>query len=809
MRKLLRFVAIAGPLVAALGVAVYAVAVTPQKALIYCPVAIDSIGCHNVVGALSGPNGPFPNGVDRGYDGTAGTVDLATADLSSYAVFIIPSLADDSVSKPYELLRNSRIAYRLSLALEGRLVVWSGTPDQGTQSRDLKDKLIRNLAVWARGADSAAATGLVVLGDHSEVASQRYAWLAGFAGLAVSPDTVAQVYDSVKTLTATGIAILDNGGTQLAYPAMASFGVQPPAAASGAAVDARGSSAEGQVVLVTSPRRLASVQTDKPDYSPGETVTFTGSGWEPGEVVTLLPHEATTLHDDRALTATADPLGNIVNNEFKPEPHDVGVTFYVTASGQASGLAAQTRFTDGTVKVMSAPAGVTFTLTWTRFATTACTGTIVDFGTATVGSSGGAVFSKNVGNTESIKLEASATSNQGGAFASWSGPAGTFTTDPLNPRIICVSGTFTGNREYTATYSTKPPPTVTTEIHNASHAVVTSVPAGTTVHDKATVSGAFGTPTGTVTFTFFTTSSACTGASVGSGTVTLDASGVAHPSASQGPLTAGSYSFKAAYSGDANYTTGDSPCEPLTVTALTPTVATEIHDASHAAVTSVPAGTTVHDKATVSGAFGTPTGTVTFTFFTTSSACTGASVGSGTVTLDASGVAHPSTSQGPLSAGSYSFIAHYSGDLNYTATDSPCEPLTVTGSADLSITKTDNPDPVNAGATLTYTVTVSNGGPSTAANVQVTDNLPAGVTFQNASGTGWTCVQGGGVVTCTRGSVAPGGAPPITITVTPAICGTITNRATVGSTTIDPSAANNTATASTMVQRLPGKVTGR
>src|SRR5881397_3700335 len=138
VRKLLRFVAIAGALVAALGVAVYAVAVTPQKALVYCPVAIDSIGCDNVVAALSGPNGPFPNGVDRGYDGTAGTVDLATADLSPYAVFIIPSLADDSASKPYDLLRDSRIAYRLSVALQGRLVVWSGTPDQGTQNRDLK-----------------------------------------------------------------------------------------------------------------------------------------------------------------------------------------------------------------------------------------------------------------------------------------------------------------------------------------------------------------------------------------------------------------------------------------------------------------------------------------------------------------------------------------------------------------------------------------------------------------------------------------------------------------------------------------------
>src|SRR2546428_9277517 len=277
VRKLLRFVAIAGALVAALGVAVHAVAVPPQKALVYCPVAIDSIGCDHVVAALSGPNGLFPNGVDRGYDGTAGTVDLATADLSPYAVFIVPSLADDSLSKPYDLLRNSRIAYRLSVALQGRLIVWSGTPDQGTQNRDLKDKLIRNLAVWARGADSASATGLVVLGDHSEVASQRYAWLTGFAGLAVSPDTVAQVYDSVKTLTATGIAILDNGGTQLAYPAMASFGVRPPAAASGAAGGAGGRSGAGPGGVGTSPQRVASGQTEQTEYSPGQDGTLPGA----------------------------------------------------------------------------------------------------------------------------------------------------------------------------------------------------------------------------------------------------------------------------------------------------------------------------------------------------------------------------------------------------------------------------------------------------------------------------------------------------------------------------------------------------
>ena len=58
---------------------------------------------------------------------------------------------------------------------------------------------------------------------------------------------------------------------------------------------------------------------------------------------------------------------------------------------------------------------------------------------------------------------------------------------------------------------------------------------------------------------------------------------------------------------------------------------------------------------------------------------------------------------------------------------------TVQARADLSITKTDSPDPVTAGKNLTYTVQVTNGGPSTASAVTVTDTLPAGVTFVSAT----------------------------------------------------------------------------
>src|SRR2546427_13243289 len=101
---------------AALGAAVHALAANPDKALVYCPVAIDSAGCDQIVAPLSGPDGPFPGGVDRGYDGTAGTGGLATADPRAYAVFLISPLADDTRTQPYQLLRSSPLGVRAGMA---------------------------------------------------------------------------------------------------------------------------------------------------------------------------------------------------------------------------------------------------------------------------------------------------------------------------------------------------------------------------------------------------------------------------------------------------------------------------------------------------------------------------------------------------------------------------------------------------------------------------------------------------------------------------------------------------------------------
>jgi Ice-binding-like len=108
------------------------------------------------------------------------------------------------------------------------------------------------------------------------------------------------------------------------------------------------------------------------------------------------------------------------------------------------------------------------------------------------------------------------------------------------------------------------PSGITTQIHNASHANVTSTsqPIGTVVHDMATVTGTVGiTPTGTVSFTVYA-NQICTGTATFAGAVALNGVGVAHPS-DTAILSDTGLSYLAHYGGDTNYTPADGPCEPL------------------------------------------------------------------------------------------------------------------------------------------------------------------------------------------------------------------------------------------------------
>jgi uncharacterized repeat protein (TIGR01451 family)/CSLREA domain-containing protein len=116
----------------------------------------------------------------------------------------------------------------------------------------------------------------------------------------------------------------------------------------------------------------------------------------------------------------------------------------------------------------------------------------------------------------------------------------------------------------------------------------------------------------------------------------------------------------------------------------------------------------------------------------------------------------------------------------------------LTPTADLRLSISDAPDPVNPNGSLVYTLHVANDGPSQASSLTVTDTLTAGVGFLSAVGSGWGCTQAAGTVTCTRVSLAPGNAPDIFITVQAAsTTGMLLDRARVQSLTDDPDLANN------------------
>jgi uncharacterized repeat protein (TIGR01451 family) len=123
--------------------------------------------------------------------------------------------------------------------------------------------------------------------------------------------------------------------------------------------------------------------------------------------------------------------------------------------------------------------------------------------------------------------------------------------------------------------------------------------------------------------------------------------------------------------------------------------------------------------------------------------------------------------------------------------------------ADLSVTKTDSPDPVAARGQLTYTLTVRNDGPAAATGVTLVDTLPDAA-FVSATTSQGSCARSGkgkadGVVTCELGGLVSGQGATVSIVVSPAREGTISNTATVRANEPDPNLVNNTATAETTV----------
>ena len=158
---------------------------------------------------------------------------------------------------------------------------------------------------------------------------------------------------------------------------------------------------------------------------------------------------------------------------------------------------------------------------------------------------------------------------------------------------------------------------------------------------------------------------------------------------------------------------------------------------------------------------------------------------------------------------------------NNTATDS--DPLTP--QVDLSITKTDGRVIANPLDALTYTIAVSNAGPSAVADAVVTDIVPAsltGVTWTCADGPGGHCDAGGPVAGNINATVDLGVNGGVVFTVTGTIAGptvgSVVNTANVSApagvsetNSADNSATDSTAVTSTAalsITKTDGQTTG-
>jgi uncharacterized repeat protein (TIGR01451 family) len=163
----------------------------------------------------------------------------------------------------------------------------------------------------------------------------------------------------------------------------------------------------------------------------------------------------------------------------------------------------------------------------------------------------------------------------------------------------------------------------------------------------------------------------------------------------------------------------------------------------------------------------------------------------------------PVTQHGPAVSHTYANVGTYHAAL--TVMDTHGKPSSNVASADIRVTapsadlSVDKTGPAKAkyGQSITYTITVHNGGPSAASGVTVTDVLPTNTRDVSISTSQGSCSQN---ATCNLGTIANGGNVVVTVTVKAPTRGNFTDTAKVSaSSPSDPVSSNNSKSLTTKV----------
>jgi uncharacterized repeat protein (TIGR01451 family) len=148
-------------------------------------------------------------------------------------------------------------------------------------------------------------------------------------------------------------------------------------------------------------------------------------------------------------------------------------------------------------------------------------------------------------------------------------------------------------------------------------------------------------------------------------------------------------------------------------------------------------------------------------------------------------------------------VVNNTGSVTTTndGTDQSSASTCVQALVDLSITKSGSPATQDLGqGNITWTMVVTNNGPSADTGVKITDPMPTGNTFVSATSTQGTCT-GGAILTCDIGTMAAGAHVTITLVTTPSAAGTQTNVAAVSGNRPETNTGNNQATATVEVTK--------
>ena len=276
-----------------------------------------------------------------GFDGSS---PLASVDVFDPADSSISSAA--SLSVP-------RSGLSATTLLDGRVLIAGGAGPAGElASAEVFDPATNMFVPTENGLAAARQNHLALLLPHNN----QVLIVAGSA--AGSPVARAELYTPWEGVNGTfcAEAICASGYVGPSAPAAARVWATAAALSFPADLVRRSGPNDGLVIVVGGSAQssaelygFATITTDKEDYAPGETVTITGSGWQPGESVALVLREDPILDVHPLLDVTADANGRIVSTEFLPDQHDIGVRFYVTAYGTTA--QARTTFRDGNTRL--------------------------------------------------------------------------------------------------------------------------------------------------------------------------------------------------------------------------------------------------------------------------------------------------------------------------------------------------------------------------------------------------------------------------------------------------------------------------